>query len=66
MADVMHYRGVFRVWHYLDDFWTCGPVKPDTLCLTNLQGMISVSPLTQRKLSVLALDWSYKELSSIA
>ena len=28
------------VWHYLDDFWTCGPPAPDPCCHRNLQIML--------------------------
>jgi len=36
LADDMYSRGVFPVWHYLDDFSTCGPPAPDPVCLSNL------------------------------
>ena len=35
-ANVMYSCGVFPVWDYLDDFLTCGPPKPDPVCLSNL------------------------------
>ena len=40
LADVMYSRGVFPVWYYLDNFWTCGPPAPDPLCSSNLQTML--------------------------
>ena len=36
----MYSRGVFPVWQYLDNFWTCGPPAPDPLCSSNLQTML--------------------------
>ena len=33
-------RGADTVWHYLDDFWTCGPPAPDPCCHCNLQIML--------------------------
>ena len=40
LADVMYSHAVFPVWHYLDDFWTCGPPAPDPVCPSNLQIML--------------------------
>ena len=39
-ANVMYSCGVFPVWHYLDDFWTWGPLAPDPVCSRNLQTML--------------------------
>ena len=36
----MYSCGVFPVWNYLDDFWTCGPPAPDPVCSSNLQTML--------------------------
>jgi len=41
LAYIMEQRGVIPVWHYLDDFWTCGPPAPDKSCKTNLNSMLS-------------------------
>lgn len=40
MATIMHYRGASPVWHYLDDFWTCGLAEPSNNCFANLQLML--------------------------
>ena len=40
MATFMSHRDVSPVWHYLDDFWTCGPAEPSHKCQTNLQLML--------------------------
>ena len=40
LADVMFSCGVFPVWPYLDDFWTCGPPAPDPAFSSNLQTML--------------------------
>jgi len=40
MATIMQFRGVSPTWHYLDDFWTCGPAKPHTQCYSNLDIML--------------------------
>ncbi|KAK3733348.1 hypothetical protein QZH41_003611 [Actinostola sp. cb2023] len=42
LAHAMDNDGVFPVWHYLDDFWTCGPPAPDTTCYSNLENMLSI------------------------
>ena len=34
------FLGVFPVWPYLDDFWTCGPPAPDPAFSSNLQTML--------------------------
>lgn len=39
MASVMSHLGVSPVWHYLDDFWTCGLANH---CLANLRLMLQV------------------------
>ena len=41
LALIMADRGVSLVWHYLDDFFTCGPASPSTQCQRNLDIMIS-------------------------
>ena len=41
MAFVMEQRGASPVWHYLDDFWTCGYPGPGGGCHHNLELMLS-------------------------
>lgn len=41
LVYVMEQRGVVPVWHYLDDFWSCGPPAPHNQCKTNLDLMLS-------------------------
>lgn len=41
LAYVIAQQGVDPVWHYLDDFWTCGPPAPDTTCQSNLDTMLA-------------------------
>ena len=41
LALVMENRNVFPVWHYSDDFWTCGPPAPDPTCANNLREMLN-------------------------
>ena len=33
---------VSPTWHYLEDFWTCGPPAPSTLCHNNLDHMLTI------------------------
>ncbi|KAK3731998.1 hypothetical protein QZH41_005500 [Actinostola sp. cb2023] len=40
LAFVMNDKGVDTVWHYLDDFWSCGPPAPDPTCLCNHELML--------------------------
>lgn len=41
LAFVMADRGSSVIWHYLDDFFTCGPAFPSTTCHHNLDVMVS-------------------------
>lgn len=38
-SPVLFLRGVSPVWHYLDDFWSCGPNSPDATCQRNYDSM---------------------------
>jgi len=40
LAFVMKDRGCDTVWHYLDDFFTCGPTSPNPRCAENLDVML--------------------------
>jgi len=42
LAHVMGKCRVSPTWHYLEDFWTCGPPAPSTRCRNNLDHMLTI------------------------